>query len=436
MAQLATGIQRDLAAGSFLPGPTLEVFLDPLRDLDKTAAGIGVSLNLDGGPYIFTPPPQSPNPPVNPDDVPNKQYVDDLINGLSWKDACRVLENAINVNIAAPGAAIDGIGMVVGDRVLLNAQAAPAQNGIWEWNGAAVPMTRPLDFATGSDPSSAATFAQEGTNADTAWTQTADGIVIDTGAQTWVQFSSAGLDTNMMNTDLTSTGVRVHQLNGNQWTMQDNVVLANSSYMDIAGTTFTIKGGDGANSGAVVHSLTGLDLQILGTGDLSLNGDPGTLDDDLISLGNNVAPIWRTNNFAGIAAPTVNDDAANTSGNGVFRLGSRWIDIVLGLTYECVDPTATAAIWVLTTSVASQHIAVASITLVAGDIAAGAVNHGVAPTILADCWVESRGGAMNHHLDGEATFTALQIQWAPGVPGDGTMGGDLIAGDILNFHWV
>jgi hypothetical protein len=44
------------------------------------------------------------------------------------------------------------------------------------------------------------------------------------------------------------------------------------------------------------------------------------------------------NNWAGLAAPTVNDD----SGNG-YQVGSQWV--YAGNTYSCVDATPGAAVW-------------------------------------------------------------------------------------------
>lgn len=60
----------------------------------------------------------------------------------------------------------------------------------------------------------------------------------------------------------------------------------------------------------------------------------------------NTSVVGDALNVAGkTTAPTANDDASDTSGNGVFSVGSRWIDETGDATYICVDATATAAVW-------------------------------------------------------------------------------------------
>jgi hypothetical protein len=52
------------------------------------------------------------------------------------------------------------------------------------------------------------------------------------------------------------------------------------------------------------------------------------------------------NNYASSVDPTANDDSADTSGNGVYSVGSEWINTTLNTAYKCLDATATAAVWV------------------------------------------------------------------------------------------
>ena len=61
------------------------------------------------------------------------------IEGLKNKDPV-VVATQVNLSIAAPGATIDGVTMVAGDRFLAKAQTTSSQNGIYIWNGEGNPM--------------------------------------------------------------------------------------------------------------------------------------------------------------------------------------------------------------------------------------------------------------------------------------------------------
>jgi hypothetical protein len=126
-----------------------------------------------------------------PTDAVNVAQLQSALAGLSWHGAARAASTG-NVNVASPGAAIDGVTLVAGNRVLLKNQTAAAENGIYVWNGAAAAMTRAADGVTGSLNAGAAFYVDEGTvNADTAWTvSTDDPITVGTSAIAFGKFGA------------------------------------------------------------------------------------------------------------------------------------------------------------------------------------------------------------------------------------------------------
>lgn len=120
--------------------------------------------------YQSTARPKNVPDPVDALDGANKQYVDAKLEGLAWKANVRV-KTAGNINLAAPGASIDGVAMVVNDRFAASDQTDLAENGLYIWNGAAVPATRSADASTSMELENAVVSIEEGTSSGTTWRQ-------------------------------------------------------------------------------------------------------------------------------------------------------------------------------------------------------------------------------------------------------------------------
>ena len=118
-----------------------------------------------------------------------------LIQGLSWKDNARAASTA-NVTLSAPGATIDGVTMVSGDRFLAKNQTTTTEMGIYVWNGAAAAATRATDSDTFDMLENAVIMIDEGTtNAGTAWRQTAVNGIIGSNSPVFTSFSTAAAAT-------------------------------------------------------------------------------------------------------------------------------------------------------------------------------------------------------------------------------------------------
>ena len=130
-----------------------------------------------------------PTPTAAGDAVP-KSYVDSAVEGLAWKDSARVGTQS-NINLASPGATIDGVTMASQDRVLVRNQSTQSQNGIYVWNGASTAMTRSLDASTFAELEQAIITVEEGTDAGTTWRQTQINGTIDVSNVIFSSFAAA-----------------------------------------------------------------------------------------------------------------------------------------------------------------------------------------------------------------------------------------------------
>ena len=132
--------------------------------------------------------------PTTANSLVNRQYVLDVIAGIrDPKDAVRAASTA-NLDLSSMPAAVDGITLAVGDRVLAKNQTAPAENGIYVFQGAAAAATRATDFDADAEVTQGASCdVVEGTvNGKKRFLlTTADPIVVGTTGLTFVETPTA-----------------------------------------------------------------------------------------------------------------------------------------------------------------------------------------------------------------------------------------------------
>ena len=194
-------------------------------------------------------------------DASNKNYVDNAISSLNSifkaKPNCRASSTA-NIVIANPATAIfDGVTLVNGEYLLVKNQSAPAENGIYQFNGSSSALTRISQMDAWNEVNGAFTTVDEGTaNADTAWLCTSNsGGTIGTTAITWQQTpTSAGLSSsNFVDKEVPSGSI-----NGSNVTFTlANTPISGSEHVYLNGVLQESGGGnDYTITGAVITYLS------------------------------------------------------------------------------------------------------------------------------------------------------------------------------------
>lgn len=123
-----------------------------------------------------------------------KQYVDSVVEGLHVHASVATATTANIADLADPPAAIDGVTLTDGMRVLVKNQTAPAENGIYVYDLATTALVRSSDYNTAAEIDSGDfVFVSGGsTYADTGWVQTETITTLGTDPISWTQFSGAG----------------------------------------------------------------------------------------------------------------------------------------------------------------------------------------------------------------------------------------------------
>jgi hypothetical protein len=121
-------------------------------------------------------------------DAVNKNYVDSLVAGLTWKNAVKVL-SASDISLTGTQT-IDDVAVIDGDRVLVIGQTTASQNGIYVV--AAGAWSRSADADSGSELTGLGVWVNAGTlYADSGWTCTNDSVTLGTTSITFAQFNGA-----------------------------------------------------------------------------------------------------------------------------------------------------------------------------------------------------------------------------------------------------
>jgi hypothetical protein len=166
--------------------------------------------------------------PINPTDVPNKAYVDQLVANISWKAAVRL---ATTANVSLFGAAtIDGVTPTNGDRILVKNNTTNTQNGIYDYNSSGA-WVRSFDSSSGPLLTSGAMYVLDGTtNKGSAWVENA--VVTNVGSDpvTYVQLNATTAYTNGAGLGLT----------GNQFYVLDTTVTPGAYGSASSVATFTV----------------------------------------------------------------------------------------------------------------------------------------------------------------------------------------------------
>lgn len=290
-----------------IPGLTQIVVDDITVDgsvISTSAGNTNISLTPHGTGTVTVPSGYQGRSGFTADSLTNKAYVDSVANGLDVKASVRVATTANLGATYSNGAGtltnsgtqaaiqIDGVTLVLNDRVLVKNQSTAAQNGFYKvttvgdgstnWV-----LTRTPDADAASELTAGAfTFAEEGTaNGDNGYVLSTNGaITLGTTAITFEQFSGAGQIT--AGNGLTKNGNTIDAVGtSNRIDVAADAIDISTSYVGqtslttlgtIATGTWAATDVAVAHGGTGVSSFTSNGVLIANTGGTALDFETGT----------------------------------------------------------------------------------------------------------------------------------------------------------------
>lgn len=133
--------------------------------------------------------------PSGATDAVTKAYADNLVQGLSWKQAVRVATTTAGTLASdfEDGDTVDGVTLATGDRILIKNQSSGAENGLYTVNASGAP-TRALDANSSAEIDSMTVYVEAGTaNSDTVWTLTTNDPTLGSTALVYAQVNGGAL---------------------------------------------------------------------------------------------------------------------------------------------------------------------------------------------------------------------------------------------------
>ena len=249
--------------------------------------------------------------PTAATDAATKGYVDNVIAGLSPKEAVRAATTANGALASAfqNAAVIDGVTLATGNRILIKDQSTGAENGIYTVNASGAP-TRATDADGVGDLEGAFVFAMEGTvNADKGFICSTNApITPGSTATTWVLYGAGQVYTAGNGLTLSVNDFNVGA--GTGITVAADTVALDTAYMgtNYAAAARTVTAGNGLTGGGDLTANRTLDVGA-GTG-ITVLTDSVAVDFSVAASKTGANQFTGTNQFdqnvvQSVAAPTL-----------------------------------------------------------------------------------------------------------------------------------